>query len=163
MCEVNQQNETNQQEQTGSDHGDVVSPDNKEWVRNEEGKDDHGKPADDLWAPESILNWCAAILGRSYSEKHQSHEDVEETQGEVDPLYRDVSVALFPVALDVHVVQGEMRQFLHSPIREHDPRHDRVEQEDEGVGDTSSNTSHCQYDTLCRSCIYTPVPTLPST
>jgi hypothetical protein len=53
----------------------------------------------------------------------------------------DISIALFPVALDVHVVQGEVRQLLHSPVCEHDPRHDRVEQEDESVGNTCSDTS----------------------
>jgi hypothetical protein len=40
------------------------------------------------------------------------------------------------MALDVYVVESEMRQLLHGPVGEHDPGHDRVEEEDERVGDT---------------------------
>jgi hypothetical protein len=43
------------------------------------------------------------------------------------------------VALDVDVVQGEVGEFLHGPVREHDPRNDRVDEEDERVGDTGGD------------------------
>lgn len=56
-----------------------------------------------------------------------------------------------------------MRQLLHGPVREHDPGHDGVEEEDEGVGDTGSNTvvSSVNVSTMSIPCIRrAPVPTL---
>lgn len=65
---------------------------------------------------------------------------MEEAECEVDALHRNVSVALLAMAFNVDVVQGEVRELLHSPIGEHDPGDDGIEQEEEGVSDTGSDT-----------------------
>jgi hypothetical protein len=75
---------------------------------------------------------------------------VEETEGEVDALHSNVSVALLAVALDVDVVQSKMGEFLHSPVREHDPGHDRVDEQDERVGDTGGDAVSCQHSPMCQ-------------
>ena len=139
MRQVDQQDKTNEQEQTGAGHGKVVAPDDEERVRDEESQDDHENPAKNLRAPETVLDLCAAVLGRPDTDEHESHEDVEEAESKVDALHRDVAVALLAVALDVDIVQGELRELLHGPVGEHDPRDDRVDEEDERVCDTSSD------------------------
>lgn len=136
MCQVDQQNQANEQEQAGTSHGEVVAPHDEERVRDEEGQDNHGDPADDLGAPEAVLNLCAAVLGGANTNKHKRHEDVEEAESEIDALHSDEAVALLAVTLDVDIVQGELRQLLHGPVGEHDPRDDRIDEKNERVGDT---------------------------
>ena len=133
--QIDEQNQANEQEETGSNHGKVVAPDDEERVGDEEGEDDHADPSKNLGAPEAVLDLGAAILGGADADEHEGHEDVEEAEGEVDALDGDEAVALLAVALDVDVVQGELGQLLHGPVGEHDPRDDRVDEEDERVGD----------------------------
>ena len=121
MRQIHEQDETDEQEQTRADHGEVVAPDDEERVRDKEGQDNHADPAHDLGSPEAVLYGGAAVLGRPYSDEHKRHEDVEETEGEVDALHCNVSVALFAVALDVDVIQREVGKLLHGPVGEHDP------------------------------------------
>jgi hypothetical protein len=91
------------------------------------------------------LNRRATVLGGPDTDEHERHEDVEEAEGEVDALHSNVSVALLAVALDVDVVQSKMGELLHGPVREHDPGHDRVDEQDERVGDTCGDAVCCQY------------------
>lgn len=74
---------------------------------------------------------------------------MEKAEGEVDALYRNIAVALFAVAFDVDIVEGEMGELLHGPVGEHDPGHDRVDEEDERVGDTCGDAVSCQYTNFC--------------
>lgn len=134
--QIDQQNQTNEQEQAGSGHGEVVAPNDKERVGNEEGENNHANPAQDLGRPKAVLDLRAAVLGGPHTDEHQGHEDVEEAEGEVDALHGNEAIALFPVALDVDIVQGELGQLLHGPVGEHDPRDDRVDEQNEGVCDT---------------------------
>jgi hypothetical protein len=134
--QIDQQNQTNEQEQAGPGHGEVVAPNDEERVGNEEGEDDHANPAQDLRCPKAVLDLGAAVLGGPHTDEHQGHEDVEETEGEVDALHCNEAIALLAVALDVDIVQGELGQLLHGPVGEHDPRDDRVDEENEGVCDT---------------------------
>lgn len=133
MRQVDEQDQANEQEETGARHGEVVAPDDEERVRDEEGEDDHGDPAEDLGAPEAVLDGRAAVLGGPDADEHEGHEDVEEAEGEVDALDGDEAVALLAVALDVDVVERELGELLHGPVREHDPRDDRVDEQNEGV------------------------------
>ena len=64
---------------------------------------------------------------------------MEQTQGEVDALHGNETVALLSLATDSHVVQSEMFEFLKRPWCEHKPGYDRVDEENEGVGDSSSH------------------------
>jgi hypothetical protein len=48
---------------------------------------------------------------------------------------------LFTVAFDVDVIQSEVGKLLHSPVGEHDPRDNRVDEKDERVCDTSSDAA----------------------
>jgi hypothetical protein len=141
VCQINQQNEPNKQEQTSANHRKVVAPDNEERVWNEKRQDHHADPAHDLGHPEAVLDGRAAVLGRPHSNKHERHEHVEEAKGEVDALHGNVAVALLAVALDVDVVKREVGEFLHGPVREHDPRNDGVDEEDERVGDAGGDAT----------------------
>ena len=139
MRQVNQQNQADEQEEAGADQREVIAPNDEHGVRDEEGEDDHDEPADNFRSPEAVLNGRASIFGGPHSHQNQGHEQVEHAEGEVDPLHSSISIALLSVTLDVHIVEGEVRQLLHGPGREHDPGHDRVYKEEEGVGDASSN------------------------
>jgi hypothetical protein len=77
---------------------------------------------------------------------------VEETESEVDALNSDIAVALFAVALDVDVVKSEVGELLHGPVGEHDPRDDRVDEEDEGVCDTGCDTVAAFSSTRAHDC-----------
>jgi hypothetical protein len=66
---------------------------------------------------------------------------VEESESKVDALYRNISIALLAVAFDVDVIEGEVGELLHGPVREHDPGHDRVDEKDERVGDTRGDAT----------------------
>lgn len=155
MRKVDQQDETNEQEEARANHGEVVAPNDEERVRNEKGENDHADPGDKLGSPESVLDWRASVLRVPDTDEHHGHDDVEETEGEIDALDRDVAVALLAVALDVDVVECEVRQLLHGPVREHDPRDDRVDEEDEGVGDTGSDARGCQLSAWNTACMRT--------
>jgi len=121
MRQIDKQNESNEKEQTRANHGKIVAPDDEERVRDEKGQNDHANPAHDLGKPETVLYGRATVLGRPYSDEHKRHNDVEETEREVDALYCDISVTLFAVAFDVDIVQSEVSQLLHGPVGEHDP------------------------------------------
>ena len=138
--EVDKEDQADEQKEAGTNHGKVIAPYDEERIRDEEGQDHKGQPGDDLWTPESVLDGGAAILGAPHADEHHGHDDVEESECEVDALHRDVAVTLLAVALDVDVIQGEVREFLHSPIGEHYPGDDGIEQEEEGVCDTGSDT-----------------------
>ena len=121
MRQIDKQNKTDEEEQACAHHSKVVSPYDEERVRDEKGQDNHAHPAEDLGQPEAVLDSSARVLGCPYSDEHQCHEDVEKTEGKVDALHRDVSIALLAVALDVDVIEGEVGQLLHGPVGEHDP------------------------------------------
>jgi hypothetical protein len=137
--QIDKQNETDKQEQARADHRKVVAPHDEERVRNEESQDNHANPSQHLWRPETVLNRRATVLRRPYSNEHKRHEDVEEAERKVDALHCNISVTLFAVAFYVDVIESEVGELLHSPVREHDPGHDRVDEEDERVGDTRSD------------------------
>ena len=67
---------------------------------------------------------------------------MEKAKGEIDSLNGDVTIALLPLAGDVHVIQSEMLEFLHCPRGEHQPRYDRIEQENDGIGDPGGHTAY---------------------
>ena len=46
---------------------------------------------------------------------------MEETQGEVDALYGNKTIALLSLATDGHVIQSEMFELLKRPWCEHKP------------------------------------------
>lgn len=124
MRKVDEQDQADEEEEACANHGEVVAPDDEEGVRNEEGQDHQGQPGDDLGPPEAVLDGRTAVLGAPHADEHHGHDDVEEAERKVDALHRDVAVALLAVALDVDVVQGEVRELLHGPVGEHDPGHD---------------------------------------
>lgn len=161
MRQVHQEDESDEQEQARANHGKVVAPHDEERVRDEEGQDNHANPAEDLGRPEAVLYRRAPVLRRPHANQHQRHQDVEEGEGEVDPLHCDIAVALLSVALDVHVVKGEVRQLLHGPVGEHDPRNDRVDEEDERIGDTRGDAASVSMRAVIFL-LYTPVTAFPS-
>ena len=64
---------------------------------------------------------------------------MEECKRKVDSLNSDISVAGLPLAFDTHIVKCKVFELVQRPWREHQPREDRVYEEDEGVGDSSSH------------------------
>lgn len=66
---------------------------------------------------------------------------MEQAEGEVDTVNSEPAVAFSGRAVYANVIEGEVFEFLDGPWREHDPRQDGVEEQDEGVGDTSSDTA----------------------
>jgi hypothetical protein len=47
------------------------------------------------------------------------------------------------VTFDIDVIEGKVGELLHGPVREHDPGDDRVDEEDERVGDTGGDAMSC--------------------
>lgn len=64
---------------------------------------------------------------------------MKETESEVDSLDSDITIALFALAGDVHVIQRKMLQLLEGPWCEHQPGDNRVEEKYDSVGDASSH------------------------
>lgn len=108
MRQVYQEDEAENQEQHGTDQSDIVAPEHEEAVRDEEGKDNQTEPGYDLGPPESILNTGTRILRGSYAHQESSENEVEESEGEVDPMYGEPSVTLSGWTVNLDIIQHEM-------------------------------------------------------
>lgn len=62
MCQVDQEDQSEKEEECGSNEGNIVAPDEEETFRNEERQDDESQPGDDLRTPETILYGGTRIL-----------------------------------------------------------------------------------------------------
>lgn len=54
MCEVDEEDETEEDEYCGTDKRDVVAPEDEEAVGDEEGYDDKNEPKEDFRAPPTL-------------------------------------------------------------------------------------------------------------
>ena len=66
---------------------------------------------------------------------------MEQTEGEIDSLDGDISIALFALAGYINIVEGKVLKFLESPRREHKPGNDGIEQEKDGVSNASCHAA----------------------
>lgn len=65
---------------------------------------------------------------------------MEETEGKVDSMNRKPAVAAASGTVDLDIVEHKVLELLDSPGREHYPCEDGVDEEEEGVSDTSRDT-----------------------
>ena len=66
---------------------------------------------------------------------------MEGAECEVHTVYGNESVASLSVTTDSHVIKGEMLKLLHGPVRQHQPRDDRVDEEEKSVGYPSGHAA----------------------
>jgi len=64
---------------------------------------------------------------------------VEEAESKVDTVNSSEAITGLAVAGDCGEVEQDVLEFLDGPVGEHDPGQQRIEQEDDGVGDTCSH------------------------
>jgi len=119
--QIDKENQANKQEKACSDKRKVVAPCDKKFIRDKEGQYDEAYPCDDLRAPETVLDRCASVFGRTDSEEDNGEDGMEESQGKVDSLNRDIAITLFSITTNIHIVKSEMRKLLHCPVSEHEP------------------------------------------
>jgi hypothetical protein len=103
MRKVDQQNQAQEQEQDGAAKRNVVAPDFKEGVRDQECKDYQAQPCDNLRSPESILNRRAAVFRAVDTEEQYSVDRVEAAESEVDTMDSSEAEALLPGTVDGNV------------------------------------------------------------
>lgn len=139
MSQVDQENETKEQEQDSTDQSDIVAPEDEESVRDQEGDDNETNPSDQLGPPETILNSRSLVACVLDANQQESHDEVEEAESKVDTVDSGKAIAGLAVAGDCSEVEQNMLEFLDSPVGEHDPGQERVEQQDDGVGDTGGH------------------------
>ena len=77
MRKVNEEDETEEDEYGGADEGDVVAPEDKEAVRDEEGDGDEDEPDEDFGTPPSVLNGSPLFLGRPNADEECTQKEVE--------------------------------------------------------------------------------------
>ena len=65
---------------------------------------------------------------------------MEDTERKVDSMYRKPSVAIAIGAVDLDIVEHKMLEFLNSPVGEHNPRENRVNEEEQSISDTGCDT-----------------------
>lgn len=65
---------------------------------------------------------------------------MEERKAKIYAVNRHPSVTFLPVTSDLHIIQGQVLQFLQCPGGKHNPGHNGVDQEDEGIGDSGRHT-----------------------
>lgn len=121
MRKINQENQSEEKEEHGAEEGNVVAVNEEEGLGNKEGHDDKSQPEDDLRTPITILYSGAGIFRALNSEQKKGEYQVEETESEVDPMHRNPAMTFLPVASNLHIIEGQVLQFLQSPWREHDP------------------------------------------
>lgn len=134
VCEINEQDKSDKEEEDGADKSDIVAPDGEEGVGNQESDDDEANPCDQLGTPEAVLDSRSLVSGVADSDEEKSEDKVEETESEVDAVDGSESITLLAGARDGGIVQQYFLQLLDGPIGEHDPGQQRVEEEDDGVG-----------------------------
>ena len=58
---------------------------------------------------------------------------MEHSKSKINSLNGNKTIALLPLAGDVHIVQREMFQYLERPGRQHEPREDGVDEQDDRI------------------------------
>lgn len=140
MSQVDKENESKKQKQDGTDQSDIVAPDDEEAVGDQEGDDDKSDPCNDLGAPEAVLDGRSLVACVLDADEQESHDEVENTESKVDTVDSSEAIAGLAVTGDGGVIKQDMLEFLDGPVGEHDPGQERVEQQDDGVGDTGGHT-----------------------
>jgi hypothetical protein len=105
MRKVDQQNQAEKQEQDGAAKCDIVPPDLKEGVRDQERKDYQAQPCDNLRSPETILNGRAAVFRAVDTQEQYGVESVEAAESEVDAVDSSEAEALLASTVDGNVVE----------------------------------------------------------
>ena len=136
MCEIDQQDEAYKKKEDGANKSDIVSPGNKEAVRDQEGDDNQAQPGNELGTPEAVLDGRSLVARVVDANEQQRQDEMEKAQGEVDAMDSDETIAFLAVARDGGKVKQHLLQLLDSPVGQHDPRQQRVEQENDGVCDS---------------------------
>lgn len=67
---------------------------------------------------------------------------MKDAERKVDSLHRKPSIAGAVGAVDLDIIEHEMLKFLNSPVGEHNPGENRVDEEKQGISDTSSDTGN---------------------
>ena len=86
MSEVDEKDKTEHNEYCCTDESDVVAPEHKETIRDEEGDDDKNDPEKDLGAPPSVLDSGTFVLGVLHTDKEGTYKEMEQRQGEAYPM-----------------------------------------------------------------------------
>jgi len=139
MSQVYQENEAEKQEQHSADQSDIVAPDDEEAVRNQEGDDDQSDPGNYLGTPEAVLDSRSLVACVLDANEQQGHDGVEKSESKVDAVNSSEAIAGLAVAGDGGEVEQDVLEFLDGPVGEHDPGQERVEEQDDGVGDTGGH------------------------
>jgi len=126
MSEIYQQNQTDEKKQDGSDKSNIVAPEGKEGVRDEESDDNKTDPGDQFRTPEPVLKSRSLVSGVVHTNQKQSQDEMKESQREVDAMYGGESIAFFACARDGGIIEEDFLQFFDSPVGEHDPGQQRV-------------------------------------
>lgn len=121
MREIHQQNQSKQEEQDGSDECDIVSPNFKERVRDEESDDNQAQPSDYFRSPKAVLNRCAAVFRAVHSQKKYCMNGVETAEGEVHAVNGGEPEALFTGAVDGDIVEEDALELLDGPVGHGEP------------------------------------------
>lgn len=64
---------------------------------------------------------------------------MEEAECKIDSLNSNIPGAFLSLTCNPHIIKSKMLELLQCPRGEHQPRENGVDQEDEGVGDSSSH------------------------
>lgn len=83
---------------------------------------------------------------------------MEHAEGEVDPMNSNPSIAIPFRTGDLHVIESQVLQLVDSPWCEHNPGQDGVEEEDEGIGNTSGDTIRLKPRTSLAGSIEADIP-----
>lgn len=135
VCQVDQQDQSQEEEQDGAAQSDIISPHLEEAVGDEEAHDDQSQPHENLGTPPAVLNPRSTVLGRGDAEEEEGEDEVEEAEREVDAVHGREPEAVVTRAVDGHVVEEDALELVDGPWSEQYPREERVEEEDEGVGE----------------------------
>lgn len=140
VCQIHQQDQSQKQEENGAYKCNIVAPDLEETVWDQEAEHNQAQPDDNLGSPEAILQRGSGVLGGVDTDQQDGQYEVEQAQRKVDAMHGGKAKAFVSEAVHHDIIQQNVLQLLDGPFGEHDPRQQRVEEEDGGVGDSSGDT-----------------------
>lgn len=121
MGEIDEKNQAQENEESGANHGHVISPEHEERVRYEEGDGHQDQPEENLGAPPSILNCSAFITSVPDTNERKTEDCMDESKSKADSVHRKNTIAFVACAVHLNVVVAPFLYLLYSDVCLHYP------------------------------------------
>jgi hypothetical protein len=139
VCKVDEEDKAKEDEYCGADERNVISPEHKETVRNEEREAKEDKPEEDFGTPPTVLNGRAFITCISDIYQYRTEDEMEERKGEADAMDGEHSVAFLAFACHLDIIETPLLDKADSGVGLHDPGQNGIKSQYDGESNAGSN------------------------